>query len=607
MHDERLYAMRHSLAHITAAAVRRLWPEAKFGVGPVVENGFYYDIDLSERKISEADFTKIEKTMRRIIAENQEFERFTMPIDQAIEWARQNNQPYKQELLNDLKRSGTTEAKDLDASELGTITEGDGLVEDVSFYKNGDFVDLCRGPHLATTRDAGAFKLQRVAGAYWRGNEKNPQMQRLYGVAFGTQEELDEFLQKMAEAEQRDHRKLGQELELFFISESVGKGLPLLLPRGEKIKHILMKFMRQEEEARGYTYVATPVLTQEELYRRSGHADYYLENMYATAPDEEGNKFYIKPMNCPHHHMVFERLQPSYKDLPLRLSEHAGLYRYELSGTLSGLIRMRGPITQNDSHMYMTPAQVEKEFDDLLKFFKYVYEVCGVAGYWYRLSLPDFSKGKYAGDKSKWQHAAETIRRSLEKSGEPFVAVEDEAAFYGPKLDVQIKNVHGKEDSIATVQIDILVPERMKITFVNDRGEKEFPVVIHKSIMGAFERFMGFLIEQTAGWLPFWLAPEQVRILTINDTVLEYVREVEEVLAGVVLMEPVKYNELRFTRDDRNESLGKKIREAAALKIPVQLIIGPQDKEARQVSVRKQSGEEKVALSDLSQYLQKLQ
>lgn len=606
MNDEQLYAMRHSLAHITAQAVQHLWPEAKFGVGPVVENGFYYDIDLGEIKISEDDFKRIEKEMRGIINRDFAFERSEKPVDEAITWAKEAKQPYKEELLNDLKRAGTTIAKDLDSAELGLAAEGDAAIERVSFYTDGDFTDLCRGPHAESTGKVGAFKLMRVAGAYWRGNEKNPQMQRLYGVAFANQEELDAHLTMLEEAKARDHRKLGQDLDIFFISESVGKGLPLLLPRGEKIKHILMQFMRQQEEARGYTYVATPVLTQEELYRRSGHADYYLENMYVTAPDEEGNKFYIKPMNCPHHHMVFERLQPSYKDLPLRLSEHAGLYRYELSGTLTGLIRMRGPITQNDSHMYMTPEQVEQEFKDLLEFFKFVYATCGVSGYWYRLSLPDFSKGKYAGDKEKWQQASDTIRRCLEESGEPFVAAEDEAAFYGPKLDVQIKNVLGKEDSIATVQIDILVPERMGITYVDGDGNKQYPIVIHKSIMGAFERFMGFLLEQTAGWLPFWLAPEQVRILTINDRVQDYVDEITAILSEVVLMKPVKYNEVRFTTDNRNESLGKKIREATAMKIPVQLIVGPKDAEAREVSVRTQAGEEKVALEQLAEYLRSL-
>ena len=606
MNEEQLYAMRHSLAHITAQAVQRLWPGAKFGVGPVVENGFYYDIDLGDQKISESDFKKIEKEMRRIINQDYPFERDEKHVNEAIDWAKEAGQPYKEELLNDLKRSGTTVAKELDAAEMGTIAEGDAALENVSFYTDGDFTDLCRGPHAESTGKVGAFKLMRVAGAYWRGNEKNPQMQRLYGVAFETAEELEEHLTMLEEAEKRDHRKVGQELELFFISESVGKGLPLLMPRGEKVKHLLMSLMRQQEEARGYQYVATPVLTQEELYKRSGHADYYLENMYSTEADEEGNKFYLKPMNCPHHHMVFEKMQPSYRDLPLRLSEHAGLYRYELSGTLTGLIRMRGPITQNDSHMYMTNEQVADEFTDLLNFFKEVYETCGVKGYWYRLSLPDFSKGKYAGDKQKWQDASDTIRACLEKSGEPFVAVEDEAAFYGPKLDVQIKNVHGKEDSIATVQIDILVPERMGITYVDTHGEKQYPVVIHKSIMGAFERFMGFLIEQTAGWLPFWLAPEQIRILTINDTVMDYVDEITTVLSEVVLMKPLKYNEVRFTTDTRNESLGKKIREATAMKIPVQLIVGPKDKEERVVSVRTQEGEQKVTLDELAEYLRTL-
>lgn len=606
MSEEQLYAMRHSLAHIMAQAVQRQWPGAKFGVGPVVENGFYYDIDLGETKISEADFKKIEKEMRHIVNQDYEFVQSNKQVDDAISWAQNAGQPYKEELLNDLKRSGTTLAKDLDAAEMGTIAEGDSAVEAVSFYTDGDFTDLCRGPHAESTGKVGAFKLMRVAGAYWRGSEKNPQMQRLYGVAFETQEVLEQYLLMLEEAEKRDHRKVGQELDLFFISESVGKGLPLLMPRGEKIKHLLMTLMRQEEESRGYQYVSTPVLTQEELYKRSGHADYYLENMYSTEADEEGNKFYLKPMNCPHHHTVFEKLQPSYRDLPLRLSEHAGLYRYELSGTLTGLIRMRGPITQNDSHMYMTNAQVAGEFTDLLEFFKSTYEICGVKDYWYRLSLPDFTKGKYAGDQEKWEEASETIRKCLEQSGEPFVAVEDEAAFYGPKLDVQIKNVHGKEDSIATVQIDILVPERMNITYIDSNGEKQFPVVIHKSIMGAFERFMGFLIEQTGGWFPFWLAPEQVRILTINDTVLDYVDEINTVLSGLVLMKPIKYNEVRYTTDARNESLGKKIREATSMKIPILLIVGPKDKEARTVSVRTQAGEQTVQLDGLAEYLKAL-
>lgn len=580
---ENLQKIRHSLAHLMAYCVKQLYPGSQNAIGPAIEDGFYQDFEIVG-ELSEADLPKIEQKMKEVLATWTGFERREVSLNEALEIFAGNK--YKQELAREFSEGGKT----------------------LTTYTSGDFIDLCRGGHVDNIRDINpeAFKVTKTAGAYWKGDEKKTMLTRIYGVAFASKGALEEYLAMQEEAKKRDHRKLGQELELFFISESVGKGLPLMLPRGETVKHILMKFMRQQEEARGYTYVATPVLTQEEMYKRSGHADYYLENMYVTVPDEEGNKFYIKPMNCPHHHMIFERLQPSYKDLPLRLSEHAGLYRYELSGTLTGLIRMRGPITQNDSHMYMNDEQVEKEFDDLLAFFKYVYEVCSVTRYWYRLSLPDFSKGKYAGDPAKWQHAAETIRRCLEKSGEPFVSVEDEAAFYGPKLDVQIKNVLGKEDSIATVQIDILVPERMGITYVNAEGKKAYPVVIHKSIMGAFERFMGFLIEQTAGWFPFWLAPEQIRILTINDTVSDYVKDIETRLGEIVLMKPVKYNELRFTLDDRNESLGKKIREAVALKVPVQLIIGPKDKEARQVSVRTQAGEEKVSLDELEKYLQGL-
>ncbi len=605
MNDEQLHAMRHSLAHITAAAVRRLWPDAKFGVGPVVENGFYYDIDLGERKISEQDFPKIEKTMRKIIAEGQDFERFTMPIDEAINWAKENQQPYKEELLNDLKRSGTTVAKDLDASEMGTIAEGDAALNEVSFYKNGDFVDLCRGPHVANTKDVGAFKLMRVAGAYWRGNEKNAQMQRLYGVAFATQEELDEYLKLLEEAKARDHRVLGESLKLFTFSEDVGKGLPLLMPRGSVVKNLLSRYMRQQEEQRGYDYVDTPVITNEKLYQKSGHAKFYADDMFSMV-DAEGQKFYVSPMNCPHHHQIYNKIVESYNDLPLRLAEHAGLYRHELSGTLTGLIRVRGPITQNDAHLYVTKDQLKDEFKKVLELFRETYDSFGIDDYWYRLSLPDFDKDKYEGDKQVWIDSGNLIRQAMDELGVKYVEAEGEAAFYGPKVDVQTRNVLGKEDTIATSQIDVLIPERMDLSYVDSNGDKQRPIIIHRAILGSLERFIGFYLEKTGGWLPFWLAPEQVRILTINDTVMDYVDEITSVLSEVVLMKPVKYNEVRFTTDDRNESLGKKIREATAMKIPVQLIVGPKDKEAREVSVRTQNGEEKVALADLSNYLKDL-
>lgn len=605
MNEDQLYAMRHSLAHIMAQAVQHLWPEAKFGVGPVVENGFYYDIHLGEVKISEADFKEIEKEMRAIINKDYVFERSEKPVDEAIGWAQEAKQPYKEELLNDLKRSGTTVAKDLDATELGLAADGDSAVENVSFYTDGDFTDLCRGPHAESTGKVGAFKLMRVAGAYWRGNEKNAQMQRLYGVAFATQEELDNHLNMLEEAKKRDHRVLGPQLDIYMISDAVGAGLPLMMPRGETLKDLLIRYMRQEEEKRDYKYVETPVLAHENLYERSGHASYYSDDMYKLKDDED-QIFYLKPMNCPHHHMIYEKLVESYRDLPLALAETGRIYRKELSGTLSGLIRVRGPISQNDSHIYVTPDQLKDEFIRVLELFKEVYDTMGVTDYWYRLSLPDFEKDKYGGDKAVWKQAGESIRQAMREFGAEYVEAEGEAAFYGPKIDVQTRNVLGKEDSIATSQIDILVPHRMDLNYVDAHGDKQKPLIIHRAILGSYERFMGFLLEKTAGWLPFWLAPEQVRILTINDAVMDYVDEIRTVLSEVVLMKPLKYNEVRFTTDDRNESLGKKIREATAMKIPVQLIVGPKDKESREVSVRTQNGEEKLALDQLAEFLKNL-
>lgn len=603
-----LAPMRHSLAHIMATAVQHIWPQAKFGVGPAVENGFYYDIDLGDVTLSEDDFPKIEKEMKSIIQQKQEFVRSEMPVDEALAWAREHGQPYKEELLNDLKRAGTTVFKDLDAAELGLEgAEGqeNNAVENVSFYTNGDFTDLCRGPHVNNTGVVGAFKLMRVAGAYWRGKEDNAQMQRLYGVAFATQQDLDAYLQMLEEAKKRDHRVLGESLQLFTINEDVGKGLPLLLPRGSKVKHLLSQYMRQLEEAEGYQYVDTPVIAHERLYQKSGHAQFYADDMF-NITDAEGQKFYVSPMNCPHHHKVYEKLVQSYNDLPLKLAEHAGLYRHELSGTLTGLIRVRGPITQNDAHIYVTQEQLKAEFIKVLALFKKVYDTFGITDYWYRLSLPDFEKDKFEGDKAAWQAAGNTIREALTDFGAEFVEAEGEAAFYGPKVDIQTRNVLGKEDSIATSQIDLLIPERMDLSYVDEHSQSHRPLVIHRAILGSLERFLGFYVEKTAGWFPFWLAPEQIRILTINDAVLGYVDEITAVLAKTNLMEPLKYNEIRYSVDARNESLGKKIREATNLKIPVQLIVGPKDAEAREVSVRTQEGEQKVVLDKLGEFLQGL-
>lgn len=601
MNEEQLHIMRHSLSHIMAAAIQRLWPEAKFGVGPVIENGFYYDIDFGDKNISEADFSKIEKTMREIINQDVAFEKIEMPIDEAITWARDNKQPYKEELLNDLKRAGTTVAKDINKDELG-LSSDSAAVDSVTFYRTGKFFDLCRGPHIASTKEAGAFKIMKIAGAYWRGKETNPQMQRLYAVAFADEAGLNEHLERLELAKTRDHRILGPQLGIYMISDSVGQGLPLMMPRGEMLKDVLIRYMRQEEEARGYKYVETPVLAHENLYKRSGHADHYSDGMYKLV-DDEGQTFYLKPMNCPHHHMIFEKMVESYRDLPFKLAEAGRIYRKELSGTLTGLIRVRGPITQNDSHIYVRPDQLKAEFIKVLELFKDVYETMGINDYWYRLSLPDFTKDKYEGDKDSWRNASESIREAMREFGVDFIEVEGEAAFYGPKIDIQTRNILGKEDTIATAQVDILVPYRMDLNYIDEAGNKAKPIIIHRAILGSYERFIGMLIEKTAGWFPLWLAPEQVRVLTINNTVNDYVDEIKAVLDNVILMKPLRHNELRYTVDDRNESLGKKIREATSSKIPVQLIVGPKDKEAREVSVRLQSKEEKVALSNLRQYL----
>lgn len=585
-----------------AQAVQHLYPKAKFGVGPAIENGFYYDVDLGDVTISEDELPRIEKEMKKIIAQDLPFTHKDVLIDEAIAWANENHQTYKVELLNDLKRSGTTVAKDLNNDELGAVATEGSKVDTVSLYSQGDYTDLCRGGHVESTGKVGVFKLTRVAGAYWRGNEHNPQMQRIYGVAFATQQDLNDYLTMIEEAKRRDHRVLGPQMQIYMISEAVGAGLPLMMPRGETLKHLLIEYMRQEEEARNYKYVETPVLAHENLYIRSGHASYYSDDMYKLT-DDENQTFYIKPMNCPHHHMIYEKLVTSYRDLPLKLAEVGRIYRKELSGTLTGLIRVRGPISQNDSHIYVRPDQLKDEFIKVLELFKTVYDTMGITDYWYRLSLPDFAKDKYGGDKKVWEEAGDAIREAMREFGAEFVEVAGEAAFYGPKIDVQTRNVSGKEDTIATSQVDILVPHRMDINYIDEDNHKQKPIVIHRAILGSYERFIGFLIEKTAGWLPYWLSPEQVRVMTINDTVGDYVEEIAQILGDVVLMSPLKYNVTRYSIDDRNESLGKKIRDATTLRIPVQIIVGPKDKDARQVSVRTQAGEQKIALDQLADFL----
>lgn len=601
MSEDKLYAMRHSLAHIMAAAVQRLWPDAKFGVGPVVEHGFYYDIDLGETKISEQQFNKIEKIMRRIIAEKQDFVCTKCPIDDAIQWAKDSHQPYKEELLNDLKRAGTTVAKDLDAAEMGTITEGDSALDEVSFYTNGSFKDLCRGPHVANTSEIGAFKLMRVAGAYWRGNEKNPQMQRLYGVAFAMQEELDEYLKKLELAKQRDHRKLGKELDLYTTSPLVGVGLPLFTPRGTILRDVVAQYSNQLRQRFGFEKVWTPHITKKDLYETSGHWAKFGEELFLVKSQETSDEMALKPMNCPHHTQIFASQPRSYRDMPVRYLETTTDYRDEKTGELGGLNRVRS-LTQDDSHVFCRPDQIEQEINNLLSAAQELYGTINMK-LRVRLSYRDDSDA-YLGERELWASAQDQLKSAVEKVGLDYFEQEGEAAFYGPKIDFMATDAIGREHQVATVQLDFVQPQRFGLEYTDSGGNFTTPVMIHCALLGSIERFLSVFIEHTGGWFPFWAAPEQVRILTINDTVLDYVDEITTILSGVTLMQPVKYNEVRFTTDIRNESIGKKIREATVVKIPTQIIVGPKDKEQRIVSVRTRAGEEQVPIDRLASYIQ---
>jgi len=604
MGEDKLYAMRHSLAHIMATAVQQLWPDAKFGVGPVVEHGFYYDIDLGETKISEQQFNKIEKIMRRIIAEKQDFVCTKCPIDEAIQWAKDNHQPYKEELLNDLKRAGTTVAKDLDAAEMGTITEGDSALDEVSFYTNGSFRDLCRGPHVANTSEVGAFKLMRVAGAYWRGNEKNPQMQRLYGVAFATQEELDEYLKKLELAKQRDHRKLGKELDLYTTSPLVGVGLPLFTPRGTILRDIVAQYSNQLRQRFGFEKVWTPHITKKDLYEKSGHWAKFGEELFLVKSQETSDEMALKPMNCPHHTQIFASQPRSYRDMPVRYLETTTDYRDEKTGELGGLNRVRS-LTQDDSHVFCRPDQIEQEINNLLSAARELYDTIDMK-LRVRLSYRDDSDA-YLGERELWASAQNQLKSAVEKVGLDYFEQEGEAAFYGPKIDFMATDAIGREHQVATVQLDFVQPQRFGLEYTESDGNFTTPVMIHCALLGSIERFLSVFIEHTGGWFPFWAAPEQVRILTINDTVMDYVDEITTILSGVTLMQPVKYNEVRFTTDIRNESIGKKVREATVVKIPTQIIVGPRDKAARAVSVRTRKGEEQISIDQLASYIQNIQ
>ena len=603
MSEDELKSMRHSLAHIMAQAVQRLWPQAKFGVGPAIDNGFYYDIYLDGATISEDSLPKIEKEMRKIVSANYPFERRDVAIDEAIDWAKENQQNFKIELLNDLKRSGTTVASELSGEDIGSTDEAPSKVKTVSLYSQGDYVDLCRGGHVDSTGKVGAFKLTKVAGAYWRGNENNLQMQRRYGVAFATQEELDKYLEKIEIAKQRDHRKLGRDLDLYTTSPLVGVGLPLFTPRGTILREVVSQYSNQLRQKFGFEKVWTPHITKKDLYEKSGHWAKFGEELFLVKSQETSDEMALKPMNCPHHTQIFASRPRSYRDMPVRYLETTTDYRDEKTGELGGLNRVRS-LTQDDSHVFCRSDQIEEEINNLLSAARELYESIDMK-LRVRLSYRDGSDS-YLGDIDLWNSAQGQLKSAVERVGLDYFEQEGEAAFYGPKIDFMATDAIGREHQVATVQLDFVQPQRFGLEYVDINGNSTTPVMIHCALLGSIERFLSVFIEHTGGWFPFWAAPEQVRILTINDSVLGYVDKITTILSETTLTKPVKYNDVRFTSDIRNESLGKKIREATSMKIPVQLIVGPKDMEAGEVSIRTQAGEEKIPLENLSGYLKSL-
>jgi threonyl-tRNA synthetase len=554
--------VRHSLAHILAMVVLEYDPQAKLGIGPAIDNGFYYDIQFSE-KFSDDKLPALESSMRKIIAKNLAFTGREVSAKEAHSLF--SDQPFKLDLVQEL------EAND----------------EKITVYNTGDlFVDLCRGGHVASTNEipADGFTLIHSAGAYWKGDEKNPMLTRIYGLAFNSAQELADYRTKQEEAKKRDHRVLNEKHDYFMISEEVGKGLPLYLPNGAHVRKKLEDFMYEKELEHGYKYVYTPVLTHKRLYEQSGHLAHYRGDMYNPI-EIENEEYYIRPMNCPHHHQIFKHKPISYRDLPLRLAEFGLVHRFERSGVLTGLIRARC-FTQNDAHIYCAKQSLKDELLGVLTLFREVYDdVFGIKDYWFRLSLPDFSNTEKFGDienKEMWHEATEIARDALNEFNASYVEGGGEAAFYGPKIDVQIRNVNGKEDTIATVQIDFYSANRFGLEFTNDKGQKEKPVIIHRAIMGSFERFFAFLIEQYAGAFPTWLSPIQVAVLPVGDTHKKYAEEVADLL---------RVNNIQVKVDDSKENLGKKVREAKTSKVPYFIVLGDKEVESKSITVENRDGE----------------
>lgn len=543
----------HTTAHIMAQAVKRLYGESvKLTIGPSIENGFYYDFDV-EKPISENDFEKIEEEMKKIIKEDLPLERYTLSRTEAIEFMKKLDEPYKVELIEELP-------------------EG----EEISFYKQGDFTDLCAGPHLMSTGKIKAIKLLSTSGAYWRGNENNKMLQRIYGISFPKASQVEEYLQMLEEAKQRDHRKIGKELELFMTHPLVGSGLPMYLPNGAVVRKLLERYIQDKETAMGYQHVYTPSLANVDLYKTSGHWDHYKEDMFPVMKMDT-EELVLRPMNCPHHMLVYKNKIHSYRDLPIRIGELAHDFRFEDSGSVCGLERVR-EMCQNDAHLFVRPDQIKEEVARVVQLILAVYKDFGFKDYRFRLSLRDKNdKHKYFDDDEMWEKAESQLREILVELGLNFYEAEGEAAFYGPKLDVQLKSAVGHDVTVSTCQLDFLLPERFELEYIGQDGEKHRPVVIHRAILGTFDRFMCFLIEETKGAFPLWLAPTQVKVLTISDKQIDYAKKVEEVLQE-------KY--IRVSVDDRSEKIGYKIREAQLQKVPYMLVIGDKEIEANAVGVR---------------------
>ena len=555
----------HTTSHIMAQAVKRLYGDSvKLAIGPSIDEGFYYDFDSDDKKISQVDFEAIEAEMKKIIKENLEISRFELPRNEAIELAEKLKEPYKVELINDLPED-----------------------EVISFYKQGEFTDLCAGPHLMSTGKVKIVKLLKVAGAYWRGSEKNKMLQRVYAISFPKQSMLDEYLQKLEEAKERDHRKLGKELGIFMTSDLVGKGFPMWLPNGFLLRRALSDYIMDKELKLGYKHVLTPSLGSVDLYKTSGHWDHYKDDMFPVM-EMDNEAYVLRPMNCPHHMMIYKNFLHSYHDLPLRMAEVAHDFRFEDSGTLVGLERARC-FTQNDSHIFCRPDQIKDEFKAVIELILDTYKDFGFKNYKFRLSLRDpENKEKYFDNDELWNKSENELREVLTELGVDFYEARGEAAFYGPKLDVQVISALGHDITLSTCQLDYQLPEKFELEYVDENGDKVRPVVVHRAILGSLDRFVAFLLEETKGNLPVWLAPVQVKVLPISDKFIDEAKKVYEACFNA---------NLKVELDDRAEKIGYKIREAQTQKIPYMLIVGAKEVETNTVSIRKRGEGEIGALS----------